>query len=85
MPNDLQPTQVCLLQVNLAISTAARSANEGSPGKAVQRKRPRTENGQADNDVLSQHGSKLFIEKSSPVALAKAIKNKVRRQRQSRY
>ena len=67
-----------LLQVSFAITTAARAASsEGTAGGAVPRKRPRTDNGDAEAEGPSQHASKLFVEKPSPVALGKAIKNKV--------
>ena len=67
-----------LPQVSFAITTAARAASsEGAAGGAVPRKRPRTDNGGAEAEGPSQHASKLFVEKPSPVALGKAIKNKV--------
>lgn len=60
------------MQVSFAITTAAKSvSSEGS-----QRKRPRTDN-EGDAEAQSQQASKLFVEKPSPVALAKAIKNTV--------
>lgn len=64
------------LQVSYAITSSARqAAGEGLPGKASPRKRPRTEDGGKEN---SEHAPTLFVEKASPIALAKAIKNKVR-------
>ena len=66
------------LQVSYAITASARhAAGEGPPGKASPRKRPRTDNGGAESNEMATHASALFVEKGSPIALAKAIKNKV--------
>ncbi len=66
------------LQVSYAITASARqAAGEGPPGKASPRKRPRTDNGGTESNEMAAHASALFVEKGSPIALAKAIKNKV--------
>lgn len=66
------------LQVSYAITASARqAAGEGPPGKASPRKRPRTDNGGAESHEMATRASALFVEKGSPIALAKAIKNKV--------
>ena len=66
------------LQVSYAITASARQAvGEGPPGKASPRKRPRTDNGGTESNEMATHASTLFVEKGSPIALAKAIKNKV--------
>ena len=66
------------LQVSYAIIASARqAAGEGLPGKASPRKRPRTDNGGTESIEMATHASALFVEKGSPIALAKAIKNKV--------
>jgi len=66
------------VQVSYAITASARqAAGEGLPGKASPRKRPRTDDGGAETSEWADHGSTLFVEKGSPIALAKAIKNKV--------
>ena len=65
-------------QVSYAIIAAARQAvGEGLAGKALPRKRPLTDDGGVETAALAENASALFVEKASPVALAKAIKNKV--------
>ena len=64
--------------MSYAITASARqAAGEGPPGKASPRKRPRTDNGGTESNQMAAHASALFVEKGSPIALAKAIKNKV--------
>lgn len=50
---------------------------EGDASKASPRKRPRTDNGGTDAAAATDSAPKLFVEQPSPIALAKAIKNKV--------
>ncbi|KAL0020575.1 hypothetical protein WJX77_005157 [Trebouxia sp. C0004] len=65
-------------KVSYAVTASARkAAGEGPPGKASPRKRPRTDSGGTESNEMAAHASALFIEKGSPIALAKAIKNKV--------
>ena len=67
-----------VLQVSYAITASARqAAGDGDAGKASPRKRPRTDNGGRDAAAPTDDAGKLFVEKPSPIALAKAIKNKV--------
>lgn len=67
-----------VLQVSYAITASARQAvEEGTPGKASPRKRPRTDDEGTEAAQPAQNASKLFVEQPSPIALAKAIKNKV--------
>ncbi len=64
--------------MSYAITASARqAAGEGPPGKASPRKRPRTDNGGIASNEMAANASALFVEKGSPIALAKAIKNKV--------
>ncbi|KAA6418050.1 MAG: putative Xaa-Pro aminopeptidase P-like [Trebouxia sp. A1-2] len=64
--------------VSYAITASARqAAGEGPPGKASPRKRPRTDTGGTESDEIAAHASAIFVEKGSPIAMAKAIKNKV--------
>ena len=67
------------LQVSYAVTTSARQAfGEKLAGKASPRKRPRTDNGETQAvEATSLDASVLFVEKPSPIALAKAIKNQV--------
>ena len=66
------------MQVSYAITASARqAAGEGPPGKASPRKRPRTDTGGTESDEIAAHASAIFVEKGSPIAMAKAIKNKV--------
>ena len=66
------------VQVSYAITAAARqAAGEGPPGKASPRKRPRTDDGGTETAQLAGKASQMLVEKASPIALAKAIKNKV--------
>ena len=67
-----------VLQVSYAITASARQAvDEGTPGKGSPRKRPRTDTEGTEAAQPAQNASKLFVEQPSPIALAKAIKNKV--------
>ena len=66
------------LQVSYAITASARQAvGDGDASKASLRKRPRTDNGETGAAHPSESAAKLFVELPSPIALAKAIKNKV--------
>lgn len=67
------------MQVSYAITASARQAfEERTAGKASPRKRPRTDNGGTEApQPTTPDASTLFVEKPSPIALAKAIKNKV--------
>ncbi|KAL3145608.1 hypothetical protein ABBQ32_003156 [Trebouxia sp. C0010 RCD-2024] len=66
-------------KVSYAITASARQAfEERTAGKASPRKRPRTDNGGTEApQPTALDASILFVEKPSPIALAKAIKNKV--------
>ena len=67
-----------VLQVSYAITASARQAvGEGEASKASPRKRPRTDNGGTEAADTTGAAPKLFVEQPSPIALAKAIKNKV--------
>lgn len=67
-----------LLQVSYAVTASARQAvGEGDASKASPRKRPRTDNGGTEAAAATEGAPKLFVEQPSPIALAKAIKNKV--------
>lgn len=65
--------------MSYAITASARQAfEEKLAGKASPRKRPRTDNGGTEAaEQTSLDASMLFVEKPSPIALAKAIKNQV--------
>ena len=67
------------MQVSYAVTASARQAfEESTAGKASPQKRPRTDNGGTEAPQQpSLDASKLFVEQPSPIALAKAIKNKV--------
>ena len=65
-------------QVSYAITASARQAvADGDASKASPRKRLRTDNGEAGAAHPAESAPKLFVEQPSPIALAKAIKNKV--------
>ena len=67
-----------MLQVSYAITASARQAvGDGDASKASPRKRPRTDNGGTEAAAPTESAFKLFVEQPSPIALAKAIKNKV--------
>ena len=67
------------MQVSYAITAAAKAAAAKGelPGTAPPHKRARTDDGGAGANGVADPPPKLFVEKPSPVALAKAIKNTV--------
>ena len=63
------------LQVSYAIvSSAQQAVRDGPSSPSSQRKRPRTD-AATDNGDAADQTANLFVEKASPIALAKAIKN----------
>lgn len=69
--------QGIMLQVSYAITASAKQAvGGGDASKASPRKRPRTDDGGTEAHP-TESAPKLFVEQPSPIAMAKAIKNKV--------